>query len=195
MIREGIQTLKIEIQKYLDIKDTESIREVEVKISNILNQEGKLEFKEQQNDGTSHHLVITLVNIEEERNLKPPHRIEEISENYLVKRNPEININLFVLFTAFSSEYETSLGIISDVIGFFQSKPLFNKANTPSIDNNIEKIIADLYTLSFEQQNYLWSLMGAKYMPSVIYKLRMLSIDEQLIKDKVKPVKEIQIQE
>ena len=195
--------IKTELQIFLDLKDTEDsesegieepkTRKVSVVASNILSQEGKVEFNDGEKNGTEHSLIITLVNIEEEKNLKPPHRIEQITDEFLVKRNPEININLYVLFTAFSSHYETSLGIISDVIGFFQGKNLFNPSNTPSLDCKIEKIIADLRTLSFEQQNYLWSVMGAKYLPSVLYKLRMLSIDEEMIKDKVKPVKEIQI--
>jgi hypothetical protein len=195
LIRQGLEVIKKEIQTFLDLKDAEGIREVVVVASNILNEEGKLQFKESNNDGTSHHVVISLVNIEEEKHLKSPPKTNEISAHVLAKQNPEIHINLYALFTAFSSHYETSLGIISDVIGFFQSKPLFNRSNTPSLDTKIEKIIADLCSLSFEQQNHLWSSMGAKYMPSVLYKLRMLIIDEELIKDKAKPVTEIKFTE
>ena len=119
--------------------------------------------------------------------------MEQVTDQFLGKQNPGININLYVLFSAYSPHYETALGIVSDVLGFFQAKSLFNHSNTPGLDRNIEKVIADLYTLSFEQQNYIWSIMGAKYLPSVMYKLRMFSVDEASIKDKVKPVKEINI--
>ena len=195
MIRRGIEVVQKEIQTFLNMKDSEGIREVSVVCSSILEQDGKEAYTSKNNDGKDHYLVITLVNIEEEKNLKPPTKIKEIAGKILTKQSPEIHINLYVLFTAFSSHYETSLGIISDVIAFFQSKSLINHSNTPSLHAKIEKIIPELHSLAFEQQNFLWSVLGAKYTPSVVYKLRMLSIDEELIKDKSKPVMEINITE
>jgi hypothetical protein len=35
-----------------------------------------------------------------------------------------------------------------------------------------------MYNLSFQEQNNLWGSMGAKYVPSVLYKVRMVTIDE-----------------
>lgn len=193
MIRQSLEIIKKEIQSFLDLKDAEGIRKVSVVCSVILDQDGKTAFTSNSNDGKDHHLIITLVNIEEEKNLKPPPRIREISGQVLAKQNPQMNVNLYTLFTAFSSHYETSLGIISDLLGFFQSKPLFNHSNTPALHPGIEKICAEFYTLTFEQQNYLWSMMGAKYIPSVLFRLRMFSIDEEMIKDKAKPVMQIKI--
>ncbi len=193
MIRQCLESLKKEIQVFLDIKDSEGIRKVSAVCSGILGQDGKEVYKSDTKDGIDHHLVITLVNIEEEKNLKPARKVKEIPGQMIVHQNPEINLNLYVLFAAFSSHYETSLGIISDVIGCFQSKPLLTHSNTPALSPSIEKIIMELSSLSFEQQNHLWSTLGAKYTPSVLYKLRMLSIDEDIIKDKAKPVMEINI--
>ncbi len=71
MIREVIALIKKEIQNFLYLKDTEDIREVVVISSNILNQEGKTEFIDNNDNANNHRLIITLVNIEEEKNLKP----------------------------------------------------------------------------------------------------------------------------
>lgn len=193
MVRQGLEIIKKDIQSFLDLKDTEGIRKVSVICSGILDQDGKIAFTSNSNDGKDHHLIITLVNIEEEKNLKAPHKIKEIAGQVLTKQNPELHVNLYTLFTAFSSHYETSLGIISDVLGYFQFKPLFNHSNTPALHTGIEKICADLFTLSFEQLNHLWSMMGAKYIPSVLFRLRMFTIDEEMIKDKAKPVMEIKL--
>ncbi|MDB4582339.1 DUF4255 domain-containing protein [Draconibacterium sp.] len=197
MIRKVLDLTRKELQAFFDNfnigKEVDSMRIVSVVLSNILDQDGKIETIVNSSGGADHSLVITLINIEEEKHLKPPPAIKELNRQFIVKQNPEINLNLYVLLTAFSSHYETSLGIISDAIKFFQSKHIFNHSNTPALDVKIEKIIADLFTLTFEQQNYLWSMMGVKYLPSVMYKLRMLSIDDEQIKDKVKPVKEITI--
>lgn len=57
---------------------------------------------------------------------------------------------------------------LSFIISFFQNKNVFNHQNSPELDEKIEKIIVDLYTLNLEQQNHLWGALGAKYMPSVV---------------------------
>lgn len=193
MIRQTLKIIKDEMQTFLDQKDPEDIRKAQVVLSNILDQDGKAAYSANADEGTNHFLVATLVNIQEEAHLRPPHRIREIPGPELIKQNPEVNLNLFVLFSAFSTQYETSLGIITDVIKFFQGKPYMTKMNTPNMDPEIIRITADLYTMTFEQQNYLWGLMGAKYMPSVVYKLRTFSVSDDRITDKAKPITEINI--
>jgi hypothetical protein len=45
-------------------------------------------------------------------------------------------------------------------------------------------IKAELYTLSFEQINYLWASLGGKQMPFVMYKLRLVAItDRKLVRE------------
>jgi hypothetical protein len=41
------------------------------------------------------------------------------------------------------------------------------------------RIILDLYSLSFEQINYLWSTLGGKQHPFVCYKLRMVEVERE----------------
>ena len=40
----------------------------------------------------------------------------------------------------------------------------------------IEKLIVEMISLTFEQQNHMWGTLGAKYLPSVLYKVRMLVV-------------------
>jgi hypothetical protein len=44
----------------------------------------------------------------------------------------------------------------------------------------VEKLTLDLNTLSFQDMNNLWGILGSKYLPSVLYKLRLISIEENL---------------
>ncbi len=193
MIRKTLEIIREELQAFMDLKDPEKVRKAAVVLSNILEQDGKEAYNTGVSDGTSHFMVLTLANIQEERHLRPAHGIREIPGPELLKQNPEVNLNLFLLCSAFSSQYETALDMVADVIKFFQAKPYFDPANTPGMDAEIKKIVADLDTMSFEQQNYLWGLMGAKYMPSVVYKLRTFSLADEGISDKSKPVTEINI--
>ena len=52
-----------------------------------------------------------------------------------------------------------------------------------------------MYTLNFEQINHLWSILGAKYLPSVLYKVRQLTIEEDTADYINGFIKEIQLDE
>ena len=139
-------------------------------------------------DGSTAHLqsssvIITLVNIEEERILKSQLPGQMNTSTGVAKFNPEIKLNLYVLFTAnFGDNYIEALKFISYVIGFFQAANVFTSDTNPALDSRVKKIIADLHTLDFDQQNHLWGMLGSRYMPSVLYKIRLVTIQEESVK-------------
>jgi hypothetical protein len=47
----------------------------------------------------------------------------------------------------------------------------------------------ELYSLSLEQQNQLWGSLGAKYLPSAIYKVRLVVIDRGLFGTNIPAIK------
>ncbi|EPB65583.1 hypothetical protein ANCCEY_15351, partial [Ancylostoma ceylanicum] len=51
-----------------------------------------------------------------------------------------------------------------------QGKNVFTPDNSPGMDPVLQKLIVDIYSYSFEQQYNFWSILGAKYLPSVLYK-------------------------
>jgi hypothetical protein len=68
-------------------------------------------------------------------------------------------------------------------MAYFQYKNVFTPANTPRLDNGIDKLVFEIASITPEQLNNIWGSIGAKYMPSVIYKMRMLTFDESIIKE------------
>src|SRR4030095_6024387 len=114
----------------------------------------------------STHVTIMLVGIEEERREgKRPHYIPTDDKQFL-RLNPPVEINLFILFAAHNSNYETALRDLSDVVAFFQSNPVFDEQNYPSLNASVDKpdnkpwqliqrLTFRLHSLSFEQQNNL----------------------------------------
>lgn len=123
-------------------------------------------------------VIITLVNIEEDRISKNPDGIYRQVDK-VIKTNPRILLNLYVLFAAHMSTYTTALSRISNIIQCFQSSNFFTQATHPSLDPGIEKLHLELYTMNFEQVNHLWSTLGGKYLPSVLYKMRMITIADE----------------
>ena len=134
-----------------------------------------VESGEPNEDADQVSLIITLVNIEEDRISKNPDGIyREVDK--VIKRNPKIHLNLYLLFSSNANTYSTALSQISNVIQCFQSKNFFPKVEFPTMDPGIDKLHMELYTMNFEQINHLWSTLGGKYLPSVLYKLKMVTI-------------------
>ncbi len=132
--------------------------------------------------GMSKKVVVTLVNIEEEKTLKNgPHYVRNGED--VQKRNPAIFINLYILFSCADEDHVEALKKISRTMMFFQRKNVFTPqtaAATFPVEAGVEKIILDLFTLNFEQINHLWGIMGGKYLPSVLYKARIVAVQDAL---------------
>jgi len=137
---------------------------------------------------------LMISNIEEERIFKAQLQKQKRTDNDIEVANPEIKLNLYVLVAANpganAGSYDTALKRLSEVITYFQGTSFFDKTDYPDLDP-IEYLIVELYSLSFEQQNQLWASLGGKYMPSVIFKVRLVTIDKGFLGAKQKVILEI----
>ena len=81
--------------------------------------------------------------------------------------------------------YPEALKFISNTISFFQKNPVFDHQNTPELDEKIEKLTLAIENISLNDLSSLWGVLCGKYMPSVLYKVRMLTFDAVDIKESV----------
>lgn len=121
--------------------------------------------------------VISLVNVEEDRLSRPQETFNK-SLTGVTYAKPPIFLNLYVLFVMNQRNYETATRWLSCIIRFFQHQPVFTPLSHPALNAGIKQLNVELHTLNFEQSNQLWSMLGGKYLPSVLYKIRQISIDE-----------------
>lgn len=124
-----------------------------------------------------HPLTLSLVRVEEERALKTQVATRK-RDGQVEDIQPDLKLNLFLLVTAHGSSYADALKFLSAAVTFFQSRPVFDHANTPGLDEGIEKLLVEMYSQSFEEQNQLWGALSLRYVPSVLYRVRMLIIQE-----------------
>lgn len=184
MIDTTLNFLTQEINTFLKIKNN-TPNENKIVLSSIATDSGLVI--------PNKSLGLSLINIEEERVFKEQ-RNTFVNENGKSQNyNPELRLNLYILITSNfqdkliedpSDDYKEGLKQLSNVILFFQSKNVFTNENSPllaSIDPNIQKIIVELYSYSFEQLYNFWSVVGTKYLPSVLYKVRMLRFQGGLV--------------
>jgi hypothetical protein len=195
MIYPSLSFLCSTLNSFIALKDPLSSAgtiDKPVILSNIVDQGNKL-FRT-----GGDYIYMTLVNTEEETVGKSMLAYSKSPEDKLYTTNPEIKLNLYIQFAAFSdtalapSAYERSLLLLDQVVFFFQYRSVFNNSQYPALmSSGIEKLVVEPVSLTFEQLNHLWATLGAKYMPSVIYKCRMLPFQEQVVASEKQLIKEI----
>jgi len=182
MINKALEFLTEELNEFLALKNGMP-GDRKVVLTNVATQEGNWAIP-------NNKLGLSLINIEEERVMR------EMVGTYINRNgiteevNPEVKLNLYILLSAnFTSdesqtdgiEYLEGLKQLSYVISFFQSKYKFTNDNSPrlaQIDPLMQQLVVELYSYSFEQLYNFWTVVGAKYLPSVLYRVRLLRFQE-----------------
>jgi hypothetical protein len=131
---------------------------------------------------TTDRVVVSVVNIQQESTLRNNPANRQIFDTAGiprgVARHPGIFLNIYILIGANKEQYNIGLQRISQVISFFQRNPIFTQTEIPTLPNfGLDKILFDLHSTGFEELNQLWGIMGGKYIPSVVYKMRLAYID------------------
>jgi len=199
MIRTALEFIKKELENYIvDREQDLSIYSAGnvVDLKPIVLPNGNINITD------STHVTIMLVNIEEERREGKQSYYLPTDDKKFLKLNPPVEIDLFLLFVANNSDYPTALRDLSDVIEFFQSHSVFDSQKYPSLNASvtdpvnkvwqlIDRLSFKLVSLTFEQQNNLWGMLSSKYMPSAVYRVKMLTVFETKSDDKVAAITEL----
>lgn len=185
MINDALTVLKDAIQGYLiRLPELNVGNEQRVHLSAISNSDGTVAIPQ-------NTLGISLVNIEEERVTKVQIGTQVTTNGNIRYLNPEIKLNIYFFICANFDNYDTGLRYLSAAIEFFQNKSLFRTEDTPALNPAIKRLTIELISLNFEEQNHLWGAIGAKYLPSVMYRARLLTIQAGMATDEQSPVLEI----
>ena len=120
-------------------------------------------------------ISVLLINIEEENLLRSPNQFTRTLPNGVQQNvNPDIRLNLYVLFVANFKEYAESLRYLSRIFRYFQNHRKIDQHRAPELSENIEHLVIELITLPFSEQNDIWNALRVAYHPSVLYKVKMV---------------------
>ncbi|MEZ4382384.1 MAG: DUF4255 domain-containing protein [Nannocystaceae bacterium] len=126
-------------------------------------------------------VTCLMINVEEEKVLRAADPYVRVGADGSHRRvQPDIRINLYVLFVARFSQYEQGLSYLSRIIEHFQAHRVFDRGNAPELSDRIERLIMELTTQSFAEQNEIWNALRTTYHPSVLYRVRMVVIREDV---------------
>lgn len=185
MIEEALRFIKTELNNYLNNKIAPQA-ENRVETGNVAR------LGEASSNDLMNKIIVSLVNVEEDRISRNPENFVK-ADNKTIYKNPKVHLNLYCLFTANKESYTDALKQLAYIIQFFQHKNVFTHETSPGLDAGIEKLVFDLYTLNFEQVNHLWATLGGKYIPSALYRMRMVTLDEGLVTAESTFIKEVNI--
>ena len=149
----------------------------------------------QENNDARDHIVLSLVNVEEDRIFRPTESFRLRPDGQHEKVKPEVRLNLYLLFAANLTQYDEALKALAFVVAFFQSKPAIEYREIAALAAEPGRLVFELQSLTFEQVNHLWGALGAKYRPSVVYRVRATPIRDDEVDYVVRPVEEIQVME
>jgi len=189
MIGELLKIITREVTDYIDKQIQLPSGQKSVILQKPTNSKGELEIP----DNT---ISVSLLSIEEELSTRDAMIKKQVIDGKVYRQNPAVNINLQIIFIAnFQNDYINELNSVTKILEFFQKRPSFLPEDTKGLDKlKIDKLVFKLNTLELDEQHNIWNLLGCKYMPSIVYKVGMITIQEekQLSKDKI--VKEVDIQ-
>ncbi|MEM9300249.1 MAG: DUF4255 domain-containing protein [Bacteroidota bacterium] len=196
MLDTSLEFLTSELNEYLKLR-TNDPDDDRVFLTNVATESGGVVIPDMS-------IGLSLINIEEERVFKDQ-RTTIINEDGVTEHiNPEVKLNLYILISAnfqdnatnlSTNDYKEGLKQLSYVISFFQAKNVFTVDNSPALANDglIRKLVVELYSYSFEQLYNFWSVLGTKYLPSVLYKVRLIRYQEKVVQAANLPIEKVKI--
>jgi hypothetical protein len=197
MIHSALDFLTQELNTYLELKN--GMAGDKVVLTNVATETGGWAIPKKS-------LGLSLINIEEERVHKEQRFTFKDDNGDFQRYNPEVKLNLYILITAnftgsdsspADDDYIEGLKQLSHVVSFFQSKYVFTNDNSPlmaSLDPTLQKLVVELYSYSFEQLYNFWTVVGAKYLPSMLYRVRLLSFQEKQVEQQIGAITEVDIE-
>lgn len=195
MLRTALKFIESELNNFMVLRDGNSYSSPPALLCGLVKRDGSV----QSDPG---NIYISLTHLEEERleNKKPIYRPNPLTGRLQVFQ-PPVHINAYVLFSAVQTDYPTALRDLSLVATYFQHYNVFRADQYPNLNagaadpiqkpwQHIEELTAQMYTVTYEQQSYIWSCMGAKYVPSLLYKFRLLVVFDQDTEKEAAPILE-----
>ena len=167
MLDIALEFLRDELNTYLQARTGSN--SVAVKLSRIVDDTGKVAFDSQT-------IGACVLNVEEERTLKTQLPQYTYQNGQHVVREPDLKLNLYIIFAGNFTVYEEALKNLSYLLLYFQANPAFTQDGFPALDPRIAKLVMELQSPTFDNLNQIWTFIGGKQLPSIIYKMRLVML-------------------
>lgn len=145
-----------------------------VVLNSLVNADGSTPEKNQ------NKVVITLINLEYESN-RQFYGANLAFAQQQVRVNPPVVFNLDLIISAQFDDYAESLKLLSLIAGFFQENPGLSRNSFPTMPASLPNLSVEIESSNSNKTHNLWTALGAKYLPSIMYKVRQVPIQGKQI--------------
>lgn len=202
MIRTALKFIQSELERYIVARE----QDPSYSPGQVVDLKSVIKPNGDSNITDTTHVTLMLVGVDEvRREGKRPYYVATSNQEF-AKLNPPLELDLFVLFVANNAAYDTALRDLSDVIAFFQSNPVFDAAHYPALNDSvsdqsakpwqlIERLSTSVHSMGFDQMNNLWGILGSRYMPSIAYRVRMLTFFETRSREQIAAITDLHLGE
>ena len=168
MIETAISVVGARLNEHL--KSRFLLHEDKVSVSGLVGQDGSIAVNEE------NRLIVSLLNVENEP--AAGSRVDyRALKGGVVKQRQALHLNLYFLVAAhFATEnYNEALKYISETVSFFQVNNHLDSKSEPRLEGKVEQLLIEICRWNIDETSRMWHMMGAKYLPSVAYKMRMIT--------------------
>jgi len=106
---------------------------------------------------------------------------------------PAVHLNLLVMIAAnfAGSSYKEALKFLAGSITFLQGKPIMDHQNAPEMDPSLERLVLAIENLGTQDLHGLWGIHGGRYLPSVLYRVRTVSLDANQVLGRAPSIRQL----
>lgn len=175
MIDAAVTLIARELNQYL--KRTFDLAEDAVVVSNILEQDGTVATH------AANRIVVSLVNVSKDTVPFRQKALVNSGADRAVTSAQPVFLNIHLMFAACfgGNNYQQGLRFLSSTIAFFQGRPVFDHHTSPEMDRHIERLVLDIENLDINDLSSLWGILSGRYLPSILYKVRMVTVDSRAV--------------
>jgi len=76
-------------------------------------------------------------------------------------------------------------------MAFLHKNAQLNRYNAPDMDEAIEQILLEMDSLPRHELGNMWTMLGIRYLPSAVYRLRVKIADSQAIQSQSEGVRQL----
>lgn len=137
-----------------------------------------------QGEGEACKILISLLNIERETTMSITAAQGTTSGRYTGVSAPPVFVNLNVVIAAVFGDkrYKEALSFLSLAIAFVQTTPVFTTEDGT-------KYTIEVGSPSLQDQSNIWTLLGGRYYPSIVCKIRRLTFDANEMKQTITDIR------
>jgi hypothetical protein len=183
VLRLALECIVNDLNAHLSRQDLALYDRKPVMLSHLVDRDGNPSL------GTENKIVLLATGLQEEKTARDTGAVYRGMP--LVPRTSEpVFLNLHVLFAAThtSKLYAEGLDVLSAIVSHLKAKPVFDRRNTPLMPAGLDSFSVQLERLGYSELNNLWGYLGASYLPSLNYVIRMLGVGPRRIQSLVPAV-------